>query len=42
MSDELLVVGRIVDDPQKNLPGYEGDAERVVLLGYGVAVPKAE
>jgi len=40
--DELLVVGRVVDDPKKNLPGYEGDAERVVLLGYGAAVPKAE
>jgi hypothetical protein len=40
--DELLVIGRVVDDPMKNLPGYEGDAERVVLLGYGVIVPKAE
>ncbi|MCI0358934.1 MAG: hypothetical protein L0211_10685 [Planctomycetaceae bacterium] len=40
--DELLLVGRVVEDPAKNLPGYEGDAERVVLLGYAVAVPKAE
>jgi len=40
--DELLLVGRVVEDPVKNLPGYEGDATRVVLLGYAVAVPKAE
>jgi hypothetical protein len=42
VGDELLVVGRIVENPKKNLPGYEGDAERVVLLGSAVAVPKAE
>ena len=40
--DELLLVGRVVEDPAKNLPGYEGDAPRVVLLGIAVPVPKAE
>jgi hypothetical protein len=39
--DELLVVGRVVEDPQKNIPGYEGDRPRVVLYGYSVTVPKA-
>jgi hypothetical protein len=39
--DELLIVGRIIDDPQKNLPGYEGASARVILYGYHVAVPKA-
>jgi hypothetical protein len=38
--DELLVVGRVVENPAKNLRGYEGEAERVVLLGYAVSVPK--
>jgi len=38
--DELLVVGRVVENPRKNIPGYEGDRERVVLYGYSVTVPK--
>jgi hypothetical protein len=40
--DELLIVGRIVENPKKHIPGYEGDHERVVLYGYSVKVPKAE
>jgi hypothetical protein len=40
--DELLLVGRVVDDPAKNLPGYAGDVPRVVLLGIAVPVPKTE
>jgi hypothetical protein len=40
--DELLLVGRVVEDPAKNLPGYEGEATRVILLGVAVPVPKAE
>jgi hypothetical protein len=39
VGDELLVVGRVVENPAKNLRGYEGEAERVVLLGYAVSVP---
>ncbi len=38
--DELLVVGRVVENPQKNIPGYEGEHKRVVLYGYSVKVPK--
>ena len=40
--DELLILGRVVENPRKNIPGYEGDHERVVLYGYSVLVPKAE
>ena len=40
VGDELLVVGRVVEDPRKNIPGYEGDRQRVVLYGYSVTVPK--
>jgi hypothetical protein len=39
--DELLIVGRVVENPKKHIPGYEGDHERVVLYGYSVKVPKA-
>jgi hypothetical protein len=42
IGDQLLVAGRIVDEPQKNIAGYEGQAERVVLLGDAAKVPKAE
>ncbi len=38
--DELLIVGRVVENPQKNIPGYEGEHKRVVLYGYSVKVPK--
>jgi hypothetical protein len=40
--DELLIVGRVIENPKKNIPGYEGDHERVVLYGYSVKVPKTE
>jgi hypothetical protein len=40
--DELLIVGRVVENPKKHIPGYEGDRQRVVLYGYSVKVPKAE
>jgi hypothetical protein len=40
--DELILVGRVVENPRKNLRGYEGDHPQVVLLGYAVPVPKAE
>lgn len=39
IGDELLVLGRVIVEPQTNLPGYEGDAERVLLYGYSVKVP---
>jgi hypothetical protein len=39
--DELLIVGRVIDDPKKNLPGYDGASSRVILYGYHAAVPKA-
>lgn len=41
VEDELVVVGRIIDEPKTNLPGYEGAAPRVLLLGYCVKTPKA-
>jgi hypothetical protein len=41
VGEELLVVGRLIDVPQKNLPGYEGQAEKLVYYGYHAVVPKA-
>ena len=42
IGDQLLIAGRIVDEPQKNIAGYEGEAQRVVMLGEIAKVPKAE
>jgi hypothetical protein len=42
IGDQLLVGGRVIDEPQKNIPGYEGEAARVVLLGETAKVPPAE
>ncbi|HEX5103512.1 MAG TPA: hypothetical protein VFV87_06855 [Pirellulaceae bacterium] len=42
IGDQLLLAGRIVDEPQRNIRGYEGEAERVVMLGDAALVPKAE
>ena len=42
IGDQLLLAGRIVDEPQKNVRGYAGEAERVVVLGDAALVPKAE
>jgi hypothetical protein len=39
IDDELVLVGRIVDDPKTNLRGYEGAAARVLLFGYAVKTP---
>ncbi|MDX1947091.1 MAG: hypothetical protein SFU86_16955 [Pirellulaceae bacterium] len=41
VGDEVLVVGRLIENPTKNLPGYEGSQPRVVLYGDGLAAPKA-
>jgi hypothetical protein len=41
VGDELLLVGRLIDEPKKNYPGYEGDKAKVIYYGYHVAVPKA-
>jgi hypothetical protein len=40
VGDQLLAAGRIALEPAKNIPGYQGDAERVMLLGDSVVVPK--
>jgi hypothetical protein len=42
IGDQLLVAGRIVDEPAKNIKGYNGEAARVILLGESVQIPKAE
>jgi hypothetical protein len=42
IGDQLLVAGRIVDEPAKNIRGYEGEAVRVILLGQAAQIPKAE
>lgn len=42
VGDELLVLGRVVEQPNENLAGYGGDQPRVLLLGYAVRVPKAD
>jgi hypothetical protein len=40
--DELIVVGRLVEQPKLNLPGYGGDQPRVLTAGFAWRVPKAE
>lgn len=40
VGDQLLATGRIVEEPAKNIRSYQGDAERVMLLGDAVVVPK--
>ena len=39
VGDQILAAGRIVEEPQKNIRGYEGEAERVVLLGHAALAP---
>jgi hypothetical protein len=41
LEDELVLVGRVIDDPKSSLPGYEGEQPRVLLLGYCIKAPKA-
>jgi len=41
VEDELVLVGRVIDNPKANLPGYEGEQPRVILLGYCIKVPKS-
>jgi hypothetical protein len=36
VGDELVTIGRIVDEPRQNLPGYEGEQNRVVAVGFSV------
>ena len=38
--DQVLIAGRLVEDPQKNLPGYEGQQPRILTAGYIFAVPR--
>jgi hypothetical protein len=38
VGDEFLTIGRIVDEPRQNLPGYEGEQNRVVAVGFSVKV----
>ncbi len=40
--DPIVVVGRIVEEPKKNISGYEGDHERVVLYGASAVAAKPE
>jgi hypothetical protein len=42
IGDQLLALGRIVEEPKESVRGYEGEAERVMLLGDQALVPKAE
>ena len=42
IGDQLLVAGRIVDEPVKNLRGYEGEAQRVLMFGEAAQIPKPE
>jgi ribosomal protein L19 len=37
--DEVLLVGRVVEQPRDRLEGYEGDASRVLLFGAAVKPP---
>jgi hypothetical protein len=40
--DDVIILGRIVENPQKHIPGYEGEHRRVVLYGFSVTAAKAE
>jgi len=42
LEDELVVVGRIIDNPKANLPGYDGANPRILMLGYCVKAPKTQ
>jgi hypothetical protein len=42
VGDVLVIIGRILDEPQKHVPGYEGNQPRVLLLGHAVRAPKIE
>ena len=42
VGDVVVIVGRVLDEPQKHLPGYEGQQSRVLLLGHCVRAPKIE
>jgi len=40
MGDRLVMLGAIIEEPARNLPGYKGKAERVVFGGLPVKLPK--
>jgi hypothetical protein len=42
IGDELLIVGRVIDQPRENLAGYEGQQPRVLFSAFAVRVPKPE
>jgi hypothetical protein len=42
VGDVLVVVGRVLHEPGKHLPGYEGEQAQVLLLGQAVRGPKTE
>jgi hypothetical protein len=42
IGDEIVALGRVIDQPKTNLPGYEGDQPRVLLLGFAMRADKAE
>jgi len=42
IGDELVALGRVVEQPKANLPGYEGDQPRVLVLGFAMRIGKAE
>jgi hypothetical protein len=35
----VLVLGGIVDDPARNIAGFEGSAQRVVWTGFSRVLP---
>jgi len=42
VGDMLVVVGRVMHEPNKHLPGYEGEQTQVLLLGQAVRGPTLE
>ena len=40
IGDELIALGRVVEQPRESLPGYEGEEPAGLLVGYAVRVPK--
>jgi hypothetical protein len=41
-SDQLLVIGRIVEEPKVNLPGYDGGLPKLLKSGFVVRAAKPE
>jgi len=42
VGDEIVAIGRVVDDPKQSLAGYQGDKPRVLFVGFAVRAAKPQ